>query len=204
MRDLSLKWMNQNLKYKQDQHVDGSEYYTISRQIRFKIIEQASGLPVTVADAQDHLRVDGEESYIENLIKAAYKVVENRTQRPVVGKTVQQYFDDVMWTTVLYWGNVDNVLVQYYDEDNILQTFTDYYVDNVMDRTRIVFNSLPEIFNRPNAIVITYDCAWDVPEDVKQAILLLVGEMYEKRMDHVKRLPTAFDYLIDMYKLWHI
>ena len=35
-----------------------------------------------------------------------------------------------------------------------------------------------------------------VPIAIKQAILLIVGDMYETRVDTVKRLPTAVEYLL--------
>jgi hypothetical protein len=40
-----------------------------------------------------------------------------------------------------------------------------------------------------------------VPDAIKQAILLIVGRMYELREDSVSRLPKASEYILDPYRV---
>ena len=73
-----------------------------------------------------------------------------------------------------------------------------------MDRARIRIGTLPTIDERLNCIEIQYVCSWSVPEDVIQAMKLMIGEMYEKRENTVKRMPTAADWILTMNRLWEI
>ena len=66
--------------------------------------------------------------------------------------------------------------------------------------------STPELYNRSDAIEIQFTCGYgasssDVPDAIKQAILLIVGKMYELREDSVSRLPRASEYILDPYRI---
>lgn len=188
--------------------------YTIDSQIRFEITDPASGLPLSVADAKEHLRVDidTEDDYIELLIKAAWGYAENYTGRPMMPITVKQYWDDFPGRSfVLYWGDVTAITsVKYYDSNNAEQTLSSslYRVDMLMDRARIVFNStasIPSVYDRPNAVWVEYDAGKAaVPDDMLHAMKLVVGELYEKRENTVKQLPTVAEWFLAQYRLWQI
>jgi uncharacterized phiE125 gp8 family phage protein len=181
---------------------------TLSNQIRYEITAIASGLPISVADAKDHLRITGddEDDYIELLIKAAWKHTEKILSRPMKQITVKQYFDDFPADEFsLLWGNVTSITsVKYYDVDEVEQTFTDYYLDKVMDRARIRLKSTPDVYDRPNAVTIEYIASWTPTDDVIAAMKLIIGDMYEKRENTVKRLPTAADWLLSLNRLWEV
>jgi hypothetical protein len=109
----------------------------------------------------------------------------------------------------LYWGNVTAVAhIKYYNTANVLTTFTDYEVDLVMDRARIVINSgvtIPDTYDRPNTLAVTYTAGFaTIPDDIIAAMKLIVGELFEKRENTVKQLPTAAEWLLAPYKLWQI
>ena len=58
--------------------------------------------------------------------------------------------------------------------------------------------------NQRDVITVTYtvgygDSASDVPEAIKAAMLLIIGDLYENRTDTVKRLPTASEHLLNQY-----
>lgn len=66
--------------------------------------------------------------------------------------------------------------------------------------------SQPSLYKRADAIEIQFKCGYgtaasDVPEAIKQAILLVVGKMYELREDSVSRLPKASEYILDPYRI---
>jgi uncharacterized phiE125 gp8 family phage protein len=199
--------------------------YTLSSEIRYSEVAAASGLPFSVADAKDHLHVDGtdHDDYIQLLIKAAYKNVEQTIQRPIMSRQWVQYFDKFpinygineytglpnLYYFLLYWGNVTAVAhVKYYNTANVLTTFTDYATDLIADRARIVINSgvtIPDTYDRPNAVAVTYTAGFaTIPDDIIAAMKLIVGELFEKRENTVKQLPTAAEWLLAPYKLWQI
>ena len=55
-----------------------------------------------------------------------------------------------------------------------------------------------------NAVIIRYTSGYtqasDVPANIKMAMLLIIGEMYEKRVDSVHRMPTASEYLLNPFR----
>ena len=66
--------------------------------------------------------------------------------------------------------------------------------------------TLPEVYPIASAIEITFTAgmarlASDVPDAIKQAILLILGKMYELREDSVSRLPKASEYILDPYRI---
>ena len=70
-----------------------------------------------------------------------------------------------------------------------------------MDKSERIYRN-----NRADAIEIKFDCGYgssssDVPDAIKQAILLIVGKMYELREDSVSRLPKASEYILDSYRV---
>ena len=185
--------------------------YTIGPDIRFEFTRAGSGMVMSVEDAKEHLRVDidTEDDYIALLIGAAQAYTENFTGRPYTGIEVVQYFDTFPYpSAVLYWGDVTAVTaVKYLDADAQEQTFSGYYVDKVMDRARIVIDRgsvIPQIADRPNAVWVEYDAGKAPPADVLQAMKWLVAEMYEKRENAVKQLPTAAEWILAMHRLWQI
>lgn len=194
--------------------------YTIGSEIRYQELEAATGLPISVADAKDHLHVDGTDSddYIELLIKAAWKSVEQQIQRPIMSRSWVQYWDEFpfnqatkgnLYYFLLYWGNVTAIThIKYYNTSNVLTTFTDYTADLVSDRARIVLSdgiTEPDTYDRPNAVIVTYTAGYTtIPDDIIAAMKLIIGELFEKRENTIKSLPSAAEYLLAPYKLWQI
>lgn len=184
--------------------------YTIPFQIAVKELEPATGLPFSVSDAKEHLRVDGseEDGYIELLIKAAWSIAENYTQRPLLQRQFEQQFDEWPgYQVVLYWGNVasvDEIILAKEGGPEELDP-ADYKVDLIMDRARIVVTDIPTTVDGPGAVTITYTAGYTtIPPDLIAAMKLIVGELYERRENHVKQLPTAVEHILNMYRLWQI
>lgn len=194
--------------------------FTLDDQIRYTIASGGDPAeePITTAEAKTHIRVTttGDDTYIGTCIKAARHYVEHYTGRPLVSTTYDQYFDYFKsYDIVLYWGNVSAVAsVNYAEEDAGVETelsSANYVVDKIMDRCRIRVAkdvSWPNTYEKPNAVRIRYTAGFgaaaDVPEDIKQAILMLVAEMYEKRENGVKQLPTAAEWMLAPYRLWSV
>tara|TARA_R100000329_G_scaffold146597_1_gene133261 strand:- start:654 stop:1313 length:660 start_codon:yes stop_codon:yes gene_type:complete len=103
--------------------------------------------------------------------------------------------------------------IKYYDSNNSLQTWSDTNYNLVKPENQKGFVELvdgkdfPSLFNRADAIKITFvsgygSSASDVPETIKQAVLLIIGSLYEKREDTVKRMPTTVEYLLEPYRIF--
>ena len=99
--------------------------------------------------------------------------------------------------------------VKYVDTlgDEITITNDKYNTDLISEPGRIISTAgWYATKDTVNAVVVRYvvgySSASDVPAAIKQAMLLLIGEMYEKRIDSVKRLPTAAEYLMNPYRVF--
>jgi uncharacterized phiE125 gp8 family phage protein len=189
--------------------------YTIGNEIRYKVASGGSPAeePLTVGEVQTHLRVDGEDTYLAMLIKAARSQCEAFTCRAMVESTFEQFFDDFgPEEFALYWGpGVEVESIEYYDDLNVYQTLptTFYEWNTTTDRIRVKLTkdeSWPDVYDKMNAVKVTYKAGYAdadaVPSDLKYAMLLIIGEMYERRENFVKQLPSAAEYLMQPYRLY--
>lgn len=152
--------------------------------------------PVTTAEAKSHLRVDisDDDTLIGSLVTAAREYCEIYTGRSFAVRTYRADmagFADDIW---LPFGPVINIeSVKYYDtaSPSVQQTWaaTNYHLFyNTLERQSGV--SFPSVGTRPDAVQITYRAGYvtnaspeveNIPQAVKQAILLMVGDLYENR-----------------------
>jgi uncharacterized phiE125 gp8 family phage protein len=148
--------------------------------------------PVSTATAKAFLRVDGtdDDALIESLIKAAREKGEGLARRAFITQELEQIFDD--WPTSkqlkLWRPPLQSVTsVKYRDGDNVEHTWTDYVVDTRSEPGVVIFDSYPsDGLLESGAITVRFtagygDAADNVPEAIKQAILLLVAYWYETR-----------------------
>ena len=173
----------------------------------------------TTADAKDFLKVDttADDTLIDNLIKAATQSCEIYTNRYFLDTLVTQYADK--WADIenLYKSPVSSIThIKYYDSDDSLQTLagTVYLLDEVSQPARIGLKpnqSYPNIANRINAIEVKYTVGYgtaasSVPEAIRQAVLITIGNWYENRQTVITgrtatELPLSSQYLLNQYKI---
>jgi|9_EtaG_2_1085328.scaffolds.fasta_scaffold00083_14 uncharacterized phiE125 gp8 family phage protein len=182
-----------------------------------------SNLCLTVSEAKKHLRVStsSDDTYIESLLHAAQQEFERYCNVSVIQKTFYQYCDTWCDTTQLYNSpaansgalNVD--AITYYNLNNVITTWnaTNYLVDGASAPARVSLNvdkDYPDIADRKNAIIIQYTSgfkkAGSVPQGIKQAILILVGQWYENRQEaivgrSVGSIPMTARYIMDRYRI---
>ena len=155
--------------------------------------------PVTTAQVKTALRIDtsSEDTFLDTLIVAARQHVEAVTGRALVERTLR-------WD-VRYWANevillkpplVSVTSITYRDVDNAEQTWaaSNYEVD--AKGGRILLSStgtIPSSFDRYDAWQLTAQHGYDadnvspasatgaVPEAIRSAIKLIVGDLYENR-----------------------
>lgn len=150
--------------------------------------------PVGLDDAKEHLRVvhTDDDRYISTLLLAATKWAEDFQCRTYVSRSHTMYLDE--WQTIIrptYSPLISTGLeIKYIDTDGTEQTLSSAYyrVDTDTEPGRITEAygySWPDIRYVTNAITITYTAGYGtaeaVPDDIKAAIKLIVGHLYEHR-----------------------
>ena len=173
----------------------------------------------TTATAKDFLKVDttADDTLIDSLIKAATQSCEIYTNRYFLNTVVTQYSDNWLGFYRLYKSPVVSLThIKYYDTTDTLQTLagSTYILDNVSQPARIgiaVDQELPDLADRINAVEVKYTVGYrttsaDVPDGIKQAVLLTIGNWYENRQTVITgrtatELPLSSQYLLDQYKI---
>lgn len=154
--------------------------------------------PVTLAEVKAHLRVDGsdEDDLLSALIVGAREWAENYTGRAFVDRTLRvdipDFYDDIL----LPFAPVSAIVsVQYWDTSSpsVQQTLSSDIYDLNRDTVyRKHGESWECVYPRPDAVSITFkagyasnsspeDITENIPQSVKQAMLLAIGDMYENR-----------------------
>ena len=191
----------------------------------YTVITPATLEALTVQEVKDYLRVDSdaEDTLLGVLIKASTEMAESYLGRFLLTTVIEEFYDffPVYKTGVDPFRGDRNIIylsrgpvqavasVKYIDGngDEITVNASDYRTDLVSEPSRI----FPEhgwygTKDTVNAVIIRYTCGYtqasDVPANIKMAMLLMIGEMYEKRMDTVHRLPTASEYLLNPYRVF--
>jgi uncharacterized phiE125 gp8 family phage protein len=185
----------------------------------YQVITPASTYPVSLTEAKSHLKVDttADDTYITSIIKAATQLSEEYTNRFFIDTVIDQTCSDFAQLQTLFKSKVSAVAhVKYYDSDNSLQTLSATIYDTQLqyEPSQIQLaddKSFPTITKRNDAVVARYtvgygSAASDVPEIIKQAILLTIGNFYQNRNSVVigriaTELPMNVKWLLDTYKV---
>lgn len=167
--------------------------------------------PVSLEEAKAQCRVTGdhEDTLLERLIRSATAHVERTLDLSLTTRTYRLTLDAFTDTIELRRGPVQSVeSLQYVDGDGITQTVSteDYTVDLVSSSAWIVRNSgasWPAIMDAVNAVSVTYVAGFDeLPsdlEDLKHAILLLIGHWFSVReaVDSGNAIPREIPLGVD-------
>ena len=184
------------------------------------VISSAASQPVSVSEAKSHLRVDiaDDDTLIGNMITSATEYVELFTQRSFIQRTYRADLIDFASAIRLPRGPVISIdSVKYYDTSSpeTLTTWaaSNYYLHNDIF-WRVEGVSFPSVGSRVDNVQITYTAGWldqsspradATPKAICQAILLLVGGLYENRETEVlypgQMLETkTFQMLLNPYR----
>jgi uncharacterized phiE125 gp8 family phage protein len=184
-----------------------------------KLITPPSGLPVSLAEAKSHLRVDSsdDDALITAMLGAAAQMAEQATGRALMPQTwllsLDAFTSDIEITLV---PAVSISSLVYADTAGVDQTLAgSNYVLNNTDDFGLAYvvlaygKSWPQTRSQPNAVRLTfvagYADAASVPESIKSWIKLQVSAMYENRSaeQSLKTYSLGFaDRLLDRYKVW--
>lgn len=158
--------------------------------------------PISLDDAKAHLRVTttDEDDLIWSLVIAAREYAENYTHRAFITRTWEWRRDDFgCWVLQAPLSPLRSVSsIQYVDGQGDTQTLatTEYQVDASSTPGRIqpaYGKAWPATRPQMNAVTVTfvagYGDAVDVPQQVKQALLLIIGEYYARREHAIVGAP---------------
>lgn len=154
--------------------------------------------PITLAQAKAHLRVthDEDDDFIDGLIEAAVATIEGPSGAGIalLTQTWRQSFARpcAREGVTLPLGPIQEITaVAYIDEDGDLQTMTSpdwsFEPDIAPGRLYPAYGqSWPAMRLQPGALRVTFTAGYggdaaDVPADLRHALLLLVGHLYEHR-----------------------
>lgn len=177
--------------------------------------------PISTAEAKAHIRVDhsDDDTYIDTLVSAARQDTERVTWRQMITATYTLTLDR-------FPENVDFIelprpplqavsSITYVDVNGDTQTWADtnYTVatGGGAGRVNLVAGKVwPSMQTRFNSVTITYtagygDASTDVPEVLRQGMLLKIGHWYENREAVViggtpMSLPIATERIDNLYK----
>lgn len=175
--------------------------------------------PITTAEAKSHMRVDidSDNTLIGNLITAARRHTEAYIQKSLITQTWYQYFDYGFPHIIQLEKNpVQSVTaITYTDGAGSSQTLdsANYTLDGnrkpgiiyeaygkVWPVTRVIRNAV-----RVEFVAGYGDASTDVPQDIIQAMQLLVSHLYENREAsapiNISEVPMGYKALLDPYAL---
>lgn len=175
-----------------------------------------SGLePLTLDEAKLHLRVDSDEedTLIYALIVAARQAVENYTWLNLNEAVYNMFFDATEVDEFIRINKqvITITSVQYKDATGVYQALSpsSYQTDLYSNPCRIKIDTKPTVGNFLNAWKIVFTAGFTspelVPEQIKSAMKLTIGHLYEHREDVTMSSNYALEngakYLVTPYKL---
>jgi uncharacterized phiE125 gp8 family phage protein len=178
------------------------------------------GAAITTAQAKEHLRIthSDEDDYIEAITLAASEWCEDFQNKVYVAREVVDYLDSFPTEIRPVRSPLISVTsITYYDTDGNLQTLanTVYDVGTFKEPGRISLKynqSWPDTRSIINAVIVTYQAGYvaraNIPEEIKHAVKLLVGHLYENREAvsplSMSEVPVGVKSLLSMKKTFNI
>ena len=161
----------------------------------YKVTVAPASEPITLTEAKAQLRVEADETADDTWITTALTIVREQvealTNRSLMPQTLElaiSNFQDVIQLPKPPYTSLTSIT--YYDEDNVSQTLSSalYLVNDFVEPAEVTkesAQSYPAVYDRPDAIRLTfvtgYANAAAVPASIKQAMLMLLTDLYDNR-----------------------
>lgn len=192
--------------------------------MNLSLVTAPAAEPVTTAEAKTHLRVDttDDDTYIDTLVKSARFWVERTNGLALVTQTWDGALDEFPSgdgvIVIPKYPLVSVSSVTYHDDDLSTSTVfssSNYQVDTFTRPPRIALKSgvawPADTLRASSGVVVRFVAGFGgaaaVPEDIKHAIKLLVGQMYNHREPEItgtiiQPVRFAVDALLAPHRLW--
>lgn len=190
----------------------------------YEVITPATGLVVELDIVKAYLRIDGtdDDALLTLLIQNATLIAEKFTRREFLNKGFRTYRDSFGRCIELEKSKLQSVEnVKYIDVNNVEQTLdpSDYSITNESLYSRIypAFEKEFPVSRHQGYqnVIIEFtagygDASTDIPADIKQAILLMVSDLYANRGDccsctnadgSVTITPSSAKAILDQYRI---
>lgn len=181
----------------------------------YRVERLEAPLPVvSIQEAKEHLRVDADvdDALIQRYIAAAQDYIEGPYGYGVLLGTQRwvAYFQGFSTFMYLPLYPVQSIVeLRYVDLAGDTQTFASFRADLIGNPSRLV--PAPGAYwpatdpREPNAVSVEFEGGYEVvPEDLRQAVLLLVAHMYEMRQPYIPsgsltKVPMAIEAILGKY-----
>lgn len=169
-------------------------------------LERSDGLAVTLSHVKSHLRLETaeEDLYLEQLIRTATELCEKATQRTLLLTTYRRLYvprdeEERLRNIELYYPPLVTIKsVKHAYKGDRYETIHRYMLTPSTYRPRItVWGCAVEVIYK-----VGYgDKPKDIPDGLRQAITMMVAEMYEKRTDGVDVMSKTVLMLLQPYRV---
>ena len=187
------------------------------------VLDDPTTKVVTVDEIKDHLRIDTnyEDALLGLYIDSATEMAENYCGRHFIDHEYKLYFNKVTKKGSLIFpdsrlksqhGGNNQHPIWYIDENGTEQSSDAAYVDTYSNPSIFYLtSSFPDVTLKKDAANVFWvefvtgfgAAATDVPQAIKQAIKLIVSDMYYFREDRKRSFPMASEILLQPYKCYH-
>lgn len=184
-----------------------------------------SDRPVTLDEAKSHLRVDiaADDTLITRLIDAVTDYIEGPNGLGIAlisqeWKVAFDFFPRVI--EIPLWPVISIDQISYVDPDGTSQTVDSFQSDVISSPARALpdYNtSWPQTRNVLNAVEVTFTAGFgtdsppesNVPDDIRAAILLILGHWYENREASIVgtaavELPMGAESILNRYRIGRV
>ena len=173
---------------------------------RYKVSTAATETAVTLAEVKTHLKItaSSEDTYLTNLISVATEMVQNYTGQILIDSTIDLYIPYFLNRIDINRTPVTRIThVKYYDSTNTQQTVnSSNYSDTILPAKNFTY---PDTYPRMDAVQIRFEAGYkdndSVPMAIKQAMFLIIGQLYLNRTDMVYKMPVLSEYLLNPFRI---
>jgi len=181
-----------------------------------ELVTPAAGLLAyqLLDDIKAHIPIDGDcdNARIIGYIESALAIIEQATGRSFEATTWKETYADFPCPWRLAKSPTQSISwVKYYNLDNVLTTYTDYYLlKPTFQVARLMpVGVWPEVYDRPDAVQVQYVAAWSpINPTLKALVRQLVAQMDEVRTQEIvgtivsDQKTLTFERMINSLKSW--
>jgi uncharacterized phiE125 gp8 family phage protein len=176
--------------------------------MRYDVVTQPTTQPLTLEEVKQHLRVEtygDHDQLIDSYIDSTTKAFEQKANVAIMEQTIRVYYDYEELADELYFYRypVQSISsIQYYDDDNALQTLnTADYISVISRPTQIIIDDMPSIYDRKDALFVEFVAGFtSVPHDILLALKQRIYKIYNNPDDFVEVKLTHFEKVIREYR----